>query len=88
MAASIVAPPQNRSYHHFTLEMARVYALGGDDKAAVHWLNETITKGFPCYPLFDGDWHFERIRSSPLFAQTMKDLRVRWESYKAEFGGP
>ena len=78
--------PQNRSYHHFTLEIARVYALGGNDEAAVHWLKETIEGGFPCYPLFEGDWHFERVRNSALFQQTMKDLRFQWESYKAEFG--
>lgn len=79
---------RNRSYHHLTLEMARVYALGGDDEAAVHWLKETIANGFPCYPLFEGDWHFERIRHSAPFQQTMKDLRIQWGSYKAEFGMP
>jgi DNA-binding winged helix-turn-helix (wHTH) protein/TolB-like protein len=78
--------PRNRSYHHMTFDIARVYALGGNDEAAVRWLSTTIQEGFPAYPVFDRDWHFDRIRQSGRFQQTMKDLRVQWESYKTEFG--
>jgi TolB-like protein/DNA-binding winged helix-turn-helix (wHTH) protein len=89
MLPGIVArAPRNRSYHHLTYDVARIYALGGDAERAVYWLNATIEDGFPCYPLFANDWHFERIRKSPAFQKTMESLRVEWESYKTEFDTP
>ncbi len=46
---------RNRSYHHVTYSIARIYALGGKVEDAARWMKETIDGGFPNYPLMASD---------------------------------
>ena len=76
---------RDRAYHHMTFECAQAYALGGDARRAVHWLEVTVDWGFPCYPVFQRDWCLDPIRKSPEFTAFMERLRPEWERYRAEF---
>ena len=78
--------PRDRAYHHLTFECAQAYALCGDARQAVHWLQVTVDWGFPCYPMFERDWCLDPIRKSPEFKAFMDRLRPQWEKYRAEFG--
>jgi serine/threonine-protein kinase len=80
----LAAAQKNRSYHHFTYDIARVFALGGKTEEAVKWLNVTIRWGFPCYPMFAQDRFLDPIRSSSRFQTAMADLKKQWDQYRTE----
>ena len=75
---------KNRYYHHLTYGAVRVYALGGNADEATRWLKETISWGFPCYPLFAEDHMLDPVRKSPEFQRVLADLRGQWEQYRQE----
>ena len=77
---------KDRSYHHNTYEIARVYALAGKSDEAVKWLRETAATGFPCHPLFERDAYLNRIRQAPAFLQFMAEMKAQNERYRREFG--
>jgi len=77
---------RNKSYHHYTYNNARVYALGGKGEEAVRWLRATVKEGFPCYTLFARDPFLDPIRKDPAFIQFMDEMKTRWEGYRREFG--
>jgi len=60
--------------------------LEGKSEEAVKWLRKTSESGFPCYPRFERDAYFDRIRQAPEFVQFMAELKHEWETYKTEFG--
>lgn len=76
--------PRNRFYHHITFQIAQAYALCGDTKEAVRWLDVTVAKGFPCYPLFERDWCLDPIRKTPEFLAFMNRLRPVWDGYRRQ----
>lgn len=76
---------RNRSYHHLTYDIARIYALGGKTAEGLKWLRVTVKEGFPCYTLFLRDSFLDRIRSDPDFVEFMTEQKTRWEDYKREF---
>jgi serine/threonine protein kinase/tetratricopeptide (TPR) repeat protein len=78
--------PKNRSYHHNTYEIARVYALAGKSQEAIKWLRETAETGLPSYPLFERDPYLNRIRQAPDFIQFMSEMKAQNERYRREFG--
>ena len=44
--------PHNRSYHHLTYNIARIYAAAGQPEPALKWLRATADNGFPQYRSF------------------------------------
>lgn len=77
---------KNRGYHHFTYEVARVFAQGGKSAEALKWLRYTAENGFPCYPLFERDPYLNPIRKDPEFSKFLAEMKERWEGYRREFG--
>jgi tetratricopeptide (TPR) repeat protein len=77
---------RNRGYHHLTYDIARIYALGGGTEEAMKWLRVTVKEGFPSYPLFARDAFLDSIRRDPAFVQFMREMKMRWEGYRREFG--
>lgn len=75
---------KNRSYHHFTYTIARVYALGGMAAEAAKWLDETVQWGFPCYPMFAQDDFLDPVRESPELRVVLTNLKARWDRYREE----
>jgi TolB-like protein len=78
--------PRTKDYHHYTYNIARIYALGGRGKEAMNWLRTTVDEGFPCYTLFARDSFLDRIRQDPEFIKFMAEMKERWEGYRREFG--
>lgn len=77
---------KNRGYHHYTYNVARVYALGGKSEKALKWLRVTVAEGFPCYPLFERDPFLDPIRRDPEFAKFLAEMKEQWEGYMRKFG--
>lgn len=75
----------NRTYHHFTYDIAGVYALAGKTDEALNWLRATAAAGFTHYPLFKRDWAFDPIRNDPKFIAFMNDVHEQWERNKREY---
>jgi len=78
--------PRNKTSHHYTYDLARIYALDGKNEEALKWLRKTVNEGFPCYPLFARDSFLDPIRKDPAFIQFMTEMKTRWEGYGREFG--
>jgi TolB-like protein/tRNA A-37 threonylcarbamoyl transferase component Bud32 len=74
---------KNRSYHHNTYTIARVYGLAADGRRAARWLEETIDWGFPCYPVFSTDPFFDRVKDSPEMQRVLTSLHGKWQQYRA-----
>jgi len=49
---------------------------------AVHWLQEAVDNGLPCYPLFEQDSNLDPVRQDPRFIALMQKLKNQWEQYK------
>lgn len=78
--------PRNKTSHHTTYDLARIYALDGKSEEALKWLRKTVNEGFPSYPLFERDSFLDPIRNDPAFIQFMAEMKIRWEGYQREFG--
>lgn len=76
--------PKNRSYHHITYDIARVYAVAGDAERTARWLNETIQWGMPNYPMFADDRFLDGVRASPQVVAIMAGLKIQWDRYREE----
>src|SRR5262249_3305014 len=79
-------PTNDITRHHFTYNIACIYALAGKSEEAWKWFRETAATGFPCYPLFEHDSYLDRIRHTPAFTQFIVGQREQWEHYRQEFG--
>ena len=77
---------KNRGYHHFTYNVARVYALGDKSEEALKWLRVTVKEGFPCYPLFERDRYLDPIRNDPEFRKFLDEMKQQWEGYVRNLG--
>ena len=77
---------RDKAYHHFTYDVARIYALDGKSVEAVRWLGITVAEGFPCYTLFARDPFLDPIRKDPAFIRFMAELKYRWEGYRRLYG--
>jgi serine/threonine-protein kinase len=75
----------NLTYHHMTYEIACAYSVLGETGEAMKWLRETADTGFPCYPAFQRDVFFNRIRQDPRFVEFMAEMKSLNEKYRAEF---
>jgi len=70
-------------FHHAEHLVASAYALMGDTKSAVEWLQMTADHGLPCYPLFKNDPNLRNIRTDPGYISLMEKLKKQWEIYKS-----
>jgi adenylate cyclase len=72
-------------FHHAEHLIACAYALMGNSKAAVEWLQKTAEHGLPCYPLFQNDPNLSNIRKDPGYISLMEKLRKQWEYYESAY---
>jgi serine/threonine protein kinase/Tfp pilus assembly protein PilF len=86
-AISAFPVPARRAtnYHHFTYEIACVYAINGNGPGAMKWLRESAEKGLRSYTLFARDPFLDKIRRLPEFRQFIGDMRVEHEQLRNEF---
>ncbi len=70
-------------FHHAEHLIASAYALMGNAKAAVEWLQKTANHGMPCYPLFKNDPNLKNIRTDPGYIALLEKLKKQWEYYKS-----
>jgi hypothetical protein len=74
---------RNRSYHHVTYSIGRIYALGGQAEDAARWMKETIDGGFPNYPLMASDTLLDPVRHAPVIQALLVRLRAQSEAFRA-----
>ena len=70
-------------FHHAEHLIASAYALMGDAKAAVEWLQKTADHGMPCYLLFKNDPNLKNLKNDPGYSSLMEKLKKQWETYKS-----
>lgn len=70
-------------FHHAAYTIGAAYALLDRPRDAVLWLRRAADDGFPCYPLYERDRSLAKLRADAGFRELMKDLKQRWERYKA-----
>jgi hypothetical protein len=73
------------NYHHFTYEIACVYAINGNGPGAMKWLRESAEKGLRSYTLFARDPFLHKIRRLPEFRRFMGEMRAEYEQLRNEF---
>jgi non-specific serine/threonine protein kinase len=86
-ALSLIRAAQDKGkgyghFHHTAFTIARAYARAGLAGDAVQWLQQAADTGYPCYPAFENDVMFDRIRNTPVFRDFMTAQRTRWEQFK------
>jgi len=72
-------------YHHFTYDLACIYAINGNGQEAMKWLRITAENGFRSYTLFARDPFLDKIRQSTPFKQFMTEMGAEHEQLRAEF---
>jgi TolB-like protein/DNA-binding winged helix-turn-helix (wHTH) protein/Tfp pilus assembly protein PilF len=70
-------------FHHAAYTIGTAYALMNRPQDAVRWLRAAADDGFPCYPLYERDHSLDNLRANEKFMQLMRDLKGRWEHYRA-----
>jgi hypothetical protein len=65
-------------FHHSAYFIASAYALMSQPEPALRFVRKAAEEGFPCYPMFDRDPNFSRLRSDLRFLQFMADLKKQW----------
>ena len=70
-------------FHHTAYNVASVYALLRQPERAVYWLRQAADGGWPCYPYFARDPNLDNVRSDRDFVTFMRELRARWDRYRA-----
>ena len=69
-------------FHHTAHFIASAYARMNNPEQAVHWLQQAVDTGLPCYPLFEQDSNLDPVRQDPRFIALMQKLKNQWEQYK------
>lgn len=68
---------------HYSWNVAQCYALVGERKQALDWLERAVSLGFINYPLLSRlDPFLESLRTEPGFEAIMQETRERWEAFK------
>jgi serine/threonine-protein kinase len=86
IAASVDCSKSVSHQHHATHHAAAAAAWIGDTDRAVELLRRSADTGFPNYPAFRSDPHFERVQSEPAFVEFMDDVERRWRGIRSGFG--
>ncbi len=71
-------------FHHAEHLIASAYALMGNAKSAVEWLQKTADHGLPCYPLFKNDPNLRNLRNDPGYISLLEKMKKQWEYYKTK----
>lgn len=69
-------------FHHAAYNIATAYALLGEHKQAIDWLENAADGGFPCYPLFANDELLASLRNEPRFVALLARLKADLEQRK------
>jgi TolB-like protein/DNA-binding SARP family transcriptional activator/Tfp pilus assembly protein PilF len=70
-------------FHHSAYNIASAYAMLHRPDPAVQWLRRAADQGWPCYPYFANDPNLANIRDDPNVITFMRELKARWERYRA-----
>jgi adenylate cyclase len=70
-------------FHHAEYNIAVAYAIMGKVDLAVDWLQKTADHGFPCYPSFENDPYFQKLRSHPPYVEFLAKMKQQWEQSRA-----
>ncbi|MFL6439926.1 MAG: tetratricopeptide repeat protein [Terriglobales bacterium] len=68
--------------HHTYYQIACVYAVLGDKRSAMAWLERSIETGFACWPFFQLDPNLENLRDDSEFKQLVSHLERTYSSVK------
>lgn len=79
--------PRLQFYHHATYALAQLYGRMGQPAKALHWLEETVSTGWPQYPMMERDKMLDPVRKDPGVAKFLASLKRTWEENMREFGG-
>jgi TolB-like protein len=71
--------------HHAAYGLGVAYAQLGDPSAALRWLSQAATTGFPCYPWYERDPLLDPIRTDSRFAEFMRGLGRSWEDSRTKY---
>jgi tetratricopeptide (TPR) repeat protein len=66
-------------------KVAQAFAVLGDQPAAIHWLESSITGGFFCYPYINTDPLLGNVRQLPRFRAALEQARQRHEAFRRTF---
>jgi Tfp pilus assembly protein PilF len=77
--------PRATFYHHFTYDIACIYAINGNGPEALKWLRTTADNGFRSHTLFARDPFLDKIRQLPQFGQFMAETGAEHEKLRTEF---
>jgi tetratricopeptide (TPR) repeat protein len=68
-------------YHHAQYDVACIHATLGQTDAALRWLTDSATNGFPCAAFFERDPLLASIREDPRFTALMRTLHDECARY-------
>jgi serine/threonine protein kinase len=69
-------------FHHTAFTLARTYALAGQSREALRWLEQAAADGYPCYPAFVNDKALDRIRGDRAFQDFLTVQQASWQRFK------
>jgi hypothetical protein len=72
--------------HHTWHNAAAAYAVIGKPGPAMALLRKASALGWPNYPVFRDDPHFQTLHNHPPFLRLMAALKKEWTAYQREFG--
>jgi tetratricopeptide (TPR) repeat protein len=70
-------------FHHTAYNIASAYALMGNARSAVEYLELAADDGFPCYPLFENDEVFKGMSHDQAYQTLLARLKQQWQRYNA-----
>ena len=66
------------------ISFAQYYALAGDEKNALSWLEKAVSRGYLNYPFLSWqDPFFSRLRGDPRFEKLLQRVKREWEEFEA-----
>ncbi len=80
---SIAAGKGRGHFHHDEYWFGAAYALLGQKKEALSWLEKAVEHGFPCYPYFQKDPYLDPLRGDPEFQALLLRMKEQWERWRA-----
>jgi hypothetical protein len=75
-------------FHHAEFMIGSAYALMGDAKSALHWLERMANDGMPNYALLANDPSLAKVRSTPAFQAFLSRERARNDRLKVILSEP
>jgi adenylate cyclase len=83
IALSIASGKGRGHFHHDEYWFGAAYALLGQKKEAVSWLENAADHGFPCYPYFQKDPYLDPLRGDPEFQKLLLRMKKQWDEWRA-----